>query len=199
MIESRLLLVGCGILKKEIKALIEKNGWPLDALFLDSSLHVDFEKLEASLTSALEKHREREIIVFYGCCHPRMDKILERAGVFRTTGQNCVDMLLGNERFSADLQDGAFFLFEEWAKRWEPVMGKTFGGNMEVLRLVFQGDRKYLLCVQTPSSGDFKAEAEEAGRLVGLPVRSTEVSLDRLEAVLKTAIARKRQEIACRS
>ena len=38
MVENRLLLLGCGILRKETRLLIEKNRWPMDTMFLDSAL-----------------------------------------------------------------------------------------------------------------------------------------------------------------
>jgi len=76
MADNRCLLIGCGILKKEVKLLIEKNGWPLDTFFLDSALHIDFDKLSKSLASALARHSGRDIIVFYGSCHPLMEKML---------------------------------------------------------------------------------------------------------------------------
>ena len=192
------LLLGCGILQNEIRFLIEKNGWLLETHFLDSALHIDFDKLSQALRSALNRHAKRETIVFYGACHPLMESILADAGTFRTEGKNCVEMLLGPERFSAELEQGAFFLLEEWAHRWERIVTATFGTNREVIREIYQGDRNYLLCISTPCSGDFRAEAEEAGRLVGLPLRWLDVSLDHLEAVLAAAMAQRRSEAQCR-
>jgi hypothetical protein len=184
------LLLGCGILRNEIRFLIEKNGWQLDTLFLDSALHIDFDKLYLALTSALRPHAGRDVIVFYGACHPQIESILDSGGTFRTVGQNCVEMLLGPELFTKELEQGAFFLLEEWACNWERIVTATFGTNREVIREMYQGDRGYLLCVSTPCSGDFSAAAEEAGRLVGLPLRRMEVSLDHLETVLQEAIDR---------
>ncbi len=185
------LLVGCGILRKEIRFLIEKNAWPVQTSFLDSALHVDFDELSKKLTAVLSRNAERELLVFYGTCHPGMDAILDSANAFRTAGQNCVEMLLGPERFNEELEKGAFFLLEEWARRWERIVTKTFGPNREVMREIIQGDRRFLLCVSTPCSGDFTAEAEAAGRLVGLPIRWLSVSLDHLESVLKEAVLRR--------
>lgn len=192
-----LLLLGCGILRKEIRFLMEKNGWPLELHFLDSALHIDFDKLSLSLKATLDHHAEREKIVFYGACHPQMETILAASGTFRTAGQNCVEMLLGPEQFSAELEQGAFFLLEEWAHRWEKIVTATFGTNLEVIREIYQSDRNYLLCISTPCSDDFRGEAEAAGRLVGLPLRRLDVSLDHLEMVLQKAIDRKMQEASC--
>lgn len=191
------LILGCGILQKEIRFLIEKNGWQLETHFLDSALHIDFDKLSLELSSALNSHAGHDTVVFYGSCHPQMEKILASANTFRTEGQNCVGMLLGHERFTSELELGAFFLFEEWAHRWERIVTATMGTNREVIREMYQGDRSYLLCISTPCSGDFRKEAEEAGRLVGLPLRWLDVSLDHLEAMLQGAIDRKMREQPC--
>ncbi|MDA8429753.1 MAG: DUF1638 domain-containing protein [Geobacteraceae bacterium] len=186
-----LLLLGCGILHKELRFLIQRNSWPVETFFLDSALHIDFDKLSLALTSGLQQHAGRDVIVFYGACHPLMEKILASAGTFRTMGQNCVEMLLGAELFTRELEQGAFFLLEDWARRWERIVTATFGTNRGVIREIYQGDRGYLLCISTPCSADFRAEAEQAGRLVGLPLRWLDVSLDHLESVLQEAINRK--------
>jgi hypothetical protein len=192
--DDRLLLIGCGILRREIRFLINKNGWPLDVFFLDSALHIDFDDLSRSLTSALARHSGRDIVVFYGCCHPLMENILEEAKTIRTAGQNCVEMLLGHELFTEELSNGAFFLMEDWACRWDVILKKTLGDNEEVWKAVYQGDRKYIACINTPCSGDFRANAEMAGKTVGLPLKWINALLDNLESVLRELITRKMRE-----
>ena len=193
-----LLLVGCGILQEEVRFLIKKNNWPVETFFIDSALHVDFGKLSQALNEALAQYVSRDVIVFYGCCHPQMEKILSSARTIRTVGQNCVEMLLGTEVFTRELEQGAFFLLEEWARRWEQIMGSVFGTNKEIMREILQGDRGYLLGITTPCSVDFKAEAEEAGRMAGLQVRWMDISLDHLESVLQDVIDKKTREIETR-
>lgn len=185
------LLLGCGILRHEVEFLIGKNGWALDAEWLDSSLHVNFEKLAHELQNGILRNKGRDIVVFYGCCHPRMEKILETAHTFRTEGQNCVEMLLGRERFMEELGNGAFFLMEDWALRWDEAIGKTFGDKPEVVREIFQLTNKSILCLRTPCSGDFEHAANEIGNKVGLPVRWLDVGLEALEATLRQALDRK--------
>lgn len=193
--KENLLLIGCGILKKEIHYLVKKNDWPLDTLFLDSALHIDFEKLSKTLTSTLAKHSHREILVFYGSCHPLMEKILLKAETTRTMSQNCAEMLLGPVRFTEELSNGAFFLLEDWAIRWDYIIKKTFGTSLTVVKEIFRGDRNYLLALRTPCSDDFTAVAEKAGKKIGLPLRWMDVSLDPFESVLRSAITEKIKEI----
>lgn len=195
MFEEKILLVGCGILKREIYYLIEKHRWPLDTVFLDSSLHCDLGKLETCLKTVLGKHRERNIIVFYGTCHPQMDEMLAAENTFRTAGQNCAEILLGHALFTQELMNGAFFMIEDWVWRWKEIISKSFGTRKpEVIRNIFQeGGRKYLLCLRTPCSGDFTAMAEAAGKMVGCPLHWMDVSLSHLESVLQATIDRKIQ------
>jgi len=191
MAEERSILLGCGILQQEVRFLVEKkNNWALDTDFLDSSLHVNFEALSSALQSGLARNTGRDIVVFYGSCHPHMEQILDAAHTFRTEGQNCVEMLLGRDRFMQELANGAFFLLEDWALRWDEVIGKTFGNRAEVTREIFQLSNKYLLCLRTPCSGDFEQAAIAVGTQVGLPLRWMDVGLDNLESVLRQAIKR---------
>ena len=83
---------------------------------------------------------------------------------------------------------GAFFLLEDWACRWDAILARGMGTNLKVIRNIFQGDRQYLLALRTPCSGDFREAAEAAGRRVGLPVRWRDVSLEHLERALEQAL-----------
>jgi hypothetical protein len=188
---GRCLLLGCGILEKEVQFLIGKNSWGMDTEFLDSSLHVNFEALAQALQSGLQRNEGRQILVFYGCCHPHMEKMLETAHTFRTEGQNCVEMLLGPDKFMEELANGAFFLLEDWALRWDEAIGKTFGNNPAVVKEIFQLSSKYLLCLRTPSSGDFRQAAEAVSEKLGLPLHWMDVNLDFLESVLAQAVSRR--------
>jgi hypothetical protein len=193
-ITDRLLLIGCGILKNEIRYLIARNAWPVDTIFVNPALHVDFDLLAKSLTSVLIKNTDRKVVVFYGECHPLMDKILQDNNTFRTPGQNCVEMLLGPAQYIEELKQGAFFLLEEWALHWDHVIGKTFGNNQQIMKDIFHEDRKYILGIKTPCSGEFERQALDAAEMVDLPLRWKHISLEHLESVLQHTIDRKMEE-----
>lgn len=185
------VLVGCGILHKEVDYLIRKNGWKVETHFLDSALHNYLNKLSTQLNEALasEQREGREALVFYGACHPRMDDILHKHHTLRTQGQNCIVMLLGYEKFMEELSKGAYFLLEEWALTWEPMISEAFGDNLEVVREIFHGSHKYMIAIRTPCSDDFTAAAQAAARFVDLPLVWMETDLEHLESVLAAAIA----------
>lgn len=190
-----LLMVGCGILHKEVDYLIQKNGWNVETQFLVSSLHNYFDKLYTQLDAALEldDKKGRQTIVFYGSCHPRMDDLLTKHHTLRTEGQNCIVMLLGYERFMEELGQGAYFLLEDWALTWEPMITEAFGKNLAVVREIFHSSHKKMIAIRTPRSTDFTAAAEAAARFVDLPLEWMDADLSHLEAVLADAIARKQR------
>jgi hypothetical protein len=187
-----LLVIGCSILENELRFLAEKNGWNIDFIFLDSSHHCELDKLMNSLVNEIEKHKNRDRLILYGACHPMMDRMLAKASISRMEEQNCIEMLLGRKKFQEELLKGAFFLLEDWAKRWDHILSKTFPKcRPEIVREIFQIDRKFLLAIQTPCSGDFSRMAREAADKVDLPLRWMETSLDHLEHILKKAIETK--------
>lgn len=180
-------LIACGILKREIKYLVNKNKWPVKVKFLDSSLHIDLDKLSRALKRILSKSQEKRRLLVYGTCHPQMDNILQHYDVLRTPGQNCVELLLGRQRFSSELSKGAFFLFEDWANRWETISYNYFG-SWEIMKEVFQDAHKYLLCIKTPCSGNFEKSANQVNQRLGLPIIWEDFGLNNLEAILKKDI-----------
>jgi hypothetical protein len=195
--DEKILLLGCGILQKEVRFLIAKNQWPVEMLFLDSALHIDFDKLAKGLNGSLAKHREQHCVVFYGACHPLIDRMLAAEHTFRTPGQNCVDILLGFEVFSRELENGAFFLMEDWARRWDHITRLTYGTDkLSIVREILKEcQRTYVLALRTPCSADFSAAAEDISRKLDWPLRWLDVNLDHLEAVLRQTVERKLAEL----
>jgi hypothetical protein len=190
-----MLMVGCGILHKEVDYLIKKNGWNVETQFLHSSLHNYFDKLYKELDGALDGDDRdgRQTIVFYGACHPKIDDILDKHHTLRTQGQNCIVMLLGYEKFMAELEQGSYFLVEDWALTWEPMITEAFGKNIAVIREIFHSSHKKIIALRTPCSTDFTEAAEAAARFIDLPLEWMDVDLDHLEKVLAEAITARAQ------
>lgn len=191
-----LTMVGCGILRKEVDLLIEKNRWNVHTYFLDSALHNYLNRLSDELNQALtERERAGEkTVVFYGGCHPLMEHFLDEHHTCRTHGQNCIVMLLGYEAFMQELEKGAYFLVEDWALTWEPMITACFGTKLDVVREIFHSSHKYILALRTPCNGDFTSAAEAAARFVDLPLLWRDVGLEHLEGVLADAIQRRLAE-----
>lgn len=186
-----LTLVGCGILRKEVERLIEKNHWNLQTHFLDSALHNYLNRLSEELNKALNEREQlgEKTVVLYGSCHPLMEHYIEEHHTCRIPGQNCIVMLLGYERFMQELEKGAYFLLEDWALSWEPMITACFGNNVSVVREIFHLSHQYILALRTPCNSDFTEAAESAARFVDLPLQWADVTLDHLEQVIADTLA----------
>jgi len=190
---DNLVLVGCSILHKEVDFLIKKNNWHIETHYLNSALHNYLNRLSTELNDALDKEHDKgkETVVFYGSCHPTMDSLLEDHATCRTHGQNCIVMLLGYEHFMQELSKGAYFLLEDWALTWEPMITECFGNNITVIREIFHSSHKYILALRTPCSDDFTEAAEKAAAFIDLPLHWLDVDLQELEIVMADAIQEK--------
>lgn len=184
------LLLGCGILRREVRLLCERNQWALERRWLNPDLHGRTLQLGRSLSLALAAHAGRDVIVMYGCCHPQMDDLVRQPRVRRVAEQNCITMLLGEEEFAREVTDGAYFLLEDWANDWIGNLQRAFGTrDLALVREIFRYDRRYLLALRTPCSGDYTAAAEAAAEVVGLPLRWRDCGLEHLERTLLAALA----------
>ncbi len=190
---DNLVLVGCSILHKEVDFLIEKNNWHIETHYLNSALHNYFNRLSSELNEALDEEQQKgkDTLVFYGSCHPQMEDLLEQHQTCRTHGQNCVVMLLGYDYFMQELSKGAYFLLEDWALTWEPMIIECFGNNIAVIREIFHSSHKYFLALRTPCSSDFTEAAEKAAAFIDLPLHWLDIDLQELESVMADAIQEK--------
>jgi hypothetical protein len=186
---TRIALVGCGILRAEIDALVERNDWPVDTKLLGAALHDDPLALARALEAVLARTAGPCVLVGYGACSPGFDALVARRGAIRLGGENCLAQLLGEARYHDALADGAYFLLERWARDWPRAMPRTFGKKLSVLREILHVDRRYLLAIETPCSGDFREAAERAARDADLPLRWTQVGLEPLERAIGDALA----------
>lgn len=184
-------LIVCSILKKEVQFLCEKNGWAFPAKYLCSSLHTDFDRLDNSLHKAFRTALPTSPkVVLYGTCHPLMERYIKENGAFRTPVQNCIELLLGTKVFTEELENGAFFLLEEWAHSWDKITTQAFGKNDRNKWDILHHGHNHILCLRTPCSNDFKKEAEQISKQTGMSLKWRTVTLKIMERHLKETIER---------
>ncbi len=127
--EKSVLVISCGIFKKEINALIAQGVFDFSFMFLDSLLHMDPSKLQSVLSKAIDQALEKgnKVLLIYGDCHPYRDGVYDPKKVLRIKGLNCVEEILGKETYRLLRSEGAFFVFNEWAVRWRAVFVDAIG------------------------------------------------------------------------
>lgn len=187
------ILICCGILKDEIQYILKKENIPLQCYFLNSSLHVYFGKLEKAVLGMFEKYHGSGKILIYGTCHPLMDRWCRKYNVNRIKAQNCIEMLLGNSLFTEELSQGAFFLMEDWARRFEEIMACALDKDFENVKKVIKEQHKYLVGLTTPCSKDFKNKAQELSQKMEMELKWIHSDLSYLKNQLMVLTGRKEE------
>lgn len=137
--------LSCGILSKELEAIVP-NAYPEARLvFLDSILHMDPPALGRSLRGALDAIGENPCVLVYGDCHAGMEEDLG-PGRVRVDAVNCVEMVLGKEAYAAARSGGNFIFLPEWTPRWREVFTRRIGFTDPALASEFMRETRQGLC-----------------------------------------------------
>ena len=181
--------LSCGVLRAELEALhkLDKIGGEL--LFLDSMLHMDPPRLEATLTAKLTTlgGAEGRLVLVYGDCSCRMLDLVRDYRVGRVNAINCIQMLVGRARYRELMQEHAFMLMPEWAMRWRETMQNALDLPPTVARDLMCSDRRMLVYLDTGLAPVPKACLEECSAYAGLPLRVEQVGLNNLLNLLLEA------------
>ena len=105
--ETRVLVLACGAIAREVLAVIELNGWAhVDVRCLPAKLHSTPDRIPAAVDAKLRElaPRYERVFVAYADCGTggALDPVLERHGVERLPGAHCYGFLAGNDVVGRD-------------------------------------------------------------------------------------------------
>jgi len=172
--------ISCGIFKEELEYLIKEKSLNMDVLFLDAALHVNFDRLKASLVQALEDQCKEgtELKVLYGRCHPEIMKIVERFDAKKIEATNCLEAIVGREEIrKIDQEAKTFFLTAGWVNNWENM----FALGKQDFHFDFSsmfGQYKRVMVFDTGVIPIDQQKVEQFSRLTKLPVECRRISLE---------------------
>ena len=179
---TRVLLLACGALGREIVDLIEANRWQdFDVECLPAIWHNTPQKIPGGLREKIRaaKGKYQRILVLYGDCGTGggIDKVLaEEAGavpIERIEGPHCYAFFSGNARFLAASQDKdmtVFYLTDYLARHFDKLVWSGLLGldrHPELLNDYFQHYTKVVYLAQTQDP-TLDAKAEAAAKRLGL-------------------------------
>lgn len=194
----------CQVMEQEVRSLIRRFPDAFQIEILEWGLHIHPPLLLNRLVErirALEDHVTAVVLAFGRC--QTLDKLPEdfRIPVLYPPGEDCIGVLLGQERYLEELyrEAGTWFLPPGWAE-----LGMTFifkeiqaGGlakqnidPLTVARKMLKGYKRALL-IDT-GVGDISLQQEQAQKiadLFGWRLEITQGSLTALETVLQKAMA----------
>ena len=167
---SKVLVIACGALAREIVELRKANNWSaLDVQCLPPELHNRPHLIPPAVQRVIRAQRARyqRIFVAYGDCGTggRLDAVLEQEGVERLPGAHCYEAFATSEVFAelAEAEPGTFYLTDFLLRHFERLVTRGLGldRHPELHAQYFCNYRRLVYLAQTES-----AEARRRARAI---------------------------------
>jgi hypothetical protein len=179
--KSRLRIIACGALAREILALTNNGGQKtalahIDLACLPAILHNSPEKIPTAIDAAIVKARAEgfeQIFIAYADCGTGglLDQVCEKHGVERIAGPHCFSFYFGNDAFLARDEDDiyTFFLTDFLARQFRAFVIEPLGldKHPELRDMYFGHYKKLVYLVQEEDAALDKA-AENAAEFLDL-------------------------------
>jgi hypothetical protein len=194
----------CRVLEQEVRSLIQRLPGDYHLEVLEWGLHVHPPALLDQLVTRIRAIEDRlaAVVLAFGRCRT-LDQLPAdfKVPVFYPPGEDCIGVLLGQERYLEELykEAGTWFLSPGWAELGMEFifheiqasgMAKKGIDPMRVARRMLDGYKRTLL-IDT-GVGDrrrLRERAQEIADQFGWRVDTIEGSLTRLEDLLRKALA----------
>lgn len=171
---SRVLLLACGALAREILAVKEASGLEhLELQCLPAQYHNHPEKITPAVEETVAKYRDEyaQIFVVYADCGTggQLQAACKRLGVQMIEGPHCYSFFEGNEAFAAREEMTAFYLTDFLVRQFEAFVIKPLGldRHPELRDMYFEHYEKLVYQAQTDDP-ELDQLAEEAAKRLGL-------------------------------
>jgi hypothetical protein len=195
-IPTRLVIVGCGALARELLALTA--GIPgVRVEGVDARLHMRPERIADAVAAKVDLVRERYgadvgIFVAYADCGTAgsLDGYLEREGLARIDGAHCYEFYAGTTVYEALQEEevGTFYLTDFLARQFDSIIYSGLGldRHPELLPLYFGNYRRVVYLAQSDDP-DLTARAKAAADRLGLAFERRPTGFGDLETSIRTA------------
>ena len=174
--QRSVLVIACGALARELKALKRQRGLGHIALhYLPAELHHRPQAIAPAVRETLEwaKAEYDEVFVAYADCGTAgaLDAVLDEYQVRRLPGAHCYELFAGSERF-AQLQEqelGTFYLTDFLVRHFDSLVIRALGldRHPELADAYFGNYRRVVYLAQVPSP-ELEAKARECASRLGL-------------------------------
>ena len=155
------LVLACGALGADIRAIVSANGWDhVDFEYLPAHFHNRPEKITPAIEAVLVERADNyeSILVGYGDCGTggHLDRLLNRfPHAQRLPGDHCYAFFTGVERFLAEhaSEIGTLYLTDYLVKHQEPLLFGALGltEHPELTEMYFGNYTRLLYIAQDPT------------------------------------------------
>lgn len=185
---ARPLVLACGALVSELRAVLASNGLTehVDVRYLPANLHNRPERIEPALRellAELDPAGDRPVLLGYADCGTGggLDRLLaERPNIRRLPGSHCYEFFTGTDAFKEmhEAELGTFFLTDFLAKHFEPILWEGLGldRHPELLPMYF-GNYTRVVLLSQKEDHDVVIAARAAADRLGLAFEHRHVGL----------------------
>ncbi len=189
--EKPVLLLGCGIFKREFALLPVALRSGFHPVFLDSMLHMEPARLDLILKKALGKTDAGQVVLAFGDCSPHLPDFDNHARTVRVVGCNCCEIWLGRQRYRELRKEAVFFLMPEWAQRWEHIIRDELGLKTKELARDFMAQTmRRAVYIDTGVMPVPTGTLEDFSGYTALPMTVEKVGPEHFLAALESALRR---------
>ncbi|MDQ6883840.1 MAG: DUF1638 domain-containing protein [Candidatus Dormibacteraeota bacterium] len=191
---KKVALLICGALGKEVKSVVDREGWDVDVYGVPAMHHFYPKKIVEAVEAKLAAiaPRYRQVVVVYGDCGTAgsLEPVLQRYGAVRLQGPHCYEMFAG-EDFAriADERPATFFLTDWLVRNFERAVVRGLGIDRypELKPVYFKNYTDLLYLAQFPDDA-LVDKAREIGEFLSLPLEVRHVGLGELETRLRALV-----------
>ena len=189
-------MIACGILQEEIDRLLELGEIDAKVQYLSKGLHTDYRRLHKALNGALTKRLPKApggIVVVYGdvCLgfNGEMQALMEKHGVIKVDGLNCIDCLLGGNGRLLEIDPKHKMLFLNPA--FIHFMDRIWDRPREEILNMFSMLDGIVLVDALGDLDTYRDRIEMISEKTGLPILEREnIGLDGLKKVIQDTLER---------
>jgi hypothetical protein len=194
---SRVLVIGCGALARELVAVIDQAGLAnVDLTCLPATLHNRPGGIPAAVRAKIQEARPRyeRIFIAYADCGTGglLDRMLADEDVERLPGAHCYEFYAGTPAFTAmtDEDPATFFLTDFLARNFDRLVIRGLGldRHPELLETYFGNYHRLVYLAQTQDPALVVA-ARRAARRLGLAFELRRTGYGDLATSLRLAAA----------
>jgi len=172
------LLIACGALAREVKHLVDANGWNgFELTCLPADLHNRPDRIPDALRGKIREARDTgrygNILALYGDCGTGglLDTMLAEEGVERIPGAHCYEFFAGSDAFASLVEEeiGSFYLTDYLVRFFDRLIIKGLGidRHPELLEAYFGNYKRIVYLAQTEDP-ELETMAQAAADRLGL-------------------------------
>jgi hypothetical protein len=192
---DRVALIACGAIAQPCERIAAEHDWPVDVHPLPPLLHNHPDRIAGQVeTLARELSPSyRRVAVAYADCgtYGALDAVCDRLGVRRLPGLHCYDVFGGAERLRGffEEQPGTYVLTDFLVRSFARTVVRELGlDRYPELRDDYFGAYARVVWLAQEPDAELHALAEDAARVLGLPLTVVETGTGGLERELSALV-----------